>query len=203
MRIESELPLKLKKAFEQRDGTSCRVFADLGSGIFPVAFVGSRQFQGNDFYVGVEADEKKIRQGLALTGNILKNKGNRERVGENIFFVKRRFGNLPFPDASVDEVFLGNILGESAIHFVDEVLEQSSRILKSGGTLIILEIITPSVAENRGLNRLNSFVVSFGFRKLREIRFGEPSFIREVSKYASHQVPHLGGGEFVTYFNKG
>ena len=205
MNIEAELPSKIKSVLERKEDSPRRVFVDLGSGVFPAAFVGNQEFKGNDYYVGVDANKAKIEHGLALQGDLLKNSGNRRRVGENVFFIHSPVRNLPFPESSVDEVLLGNVLGDDAIHHVDPFLQQARRILKTGGVLIVLETITPGVAEGRGEDSVSKFVESFGFKKLKEVPFSDPDFIQEVSKYALHSVSRLTGdlgNEFVGYFVK-
>ena len=87
--IETRLPSELKSIIESKEDTPRRVFIDLRSGVFPVAFTGDQEFKDNDYYVGVESDGQKIKTGLALEGSILKNPENRNRVGENVFFIER------------------------------------------------------------------------------------------------------------------
>jgi SAM-dependent methyltransferase len=210
MKIENTLPKKLEKVMLKKESKEpCRVFVDIGSGVFPVAFVGKKEFKDNDYYVGVDRDKKKMKigfpildQGEYVGGGFLKNPENLSRVGKNVFFINETVHSIPFPDSSVDEVFLGNVLGEFAIHYVDDFLLQAQRILKPGGTLIVLEIVTPSVAENRDEEGVNNFVEKFGFKKIKEVSFGDPGFKKEVSKYALHQLRYLDGGEFIVYFKK-
>ena len=67
-------------------------------------------------------------------------------------------------------MFLGNILGEKAIHPVDDFFKQAQRVLKAGGTLIVLEIQTPTVARTRTGGNIDNFVEGFGFKKLKEVK---------------------------------
>lgn len=194
------LPAKIENILANKEARPTRVFVDLGSGVFPAAFVGNREFKDKDYYIGVEANKKNIETGI---GGIVLNPDNLSRMNENVFFLNESVARrLPIPDESVDEVFLGNILGEYAINFIEPFLLQSYRVLKPGGDLIILEVITPDVAEDRSKAGLDKFVEQFGFERVRRIKWGEPGFKEEILKYSGHQIKRLSGGEFIVYFKK-
>lgn len=184
-----------------------RVFVDLGSGVWPSAFSGNREFKDSDYYVGVDISRKKIEDALSLE-DIARNRENVSRVNKNILFIEGDAASLPFGEKSVDEVFLGNVLGETAIRYIDDFLPEVYRILKLDGSLVILETITPSVAERRSEEGIESLMSKFGFEKVKEIKNGDQEFEAEILKFAGHMERYTKdddfalGNEFVVYFRK-
>ena len=178
-----------------------RVFVDLGSGAVPSAFWGNREFKGDDFYVGVDNRRTMIRSALS-TRNIARNKPNFDRVGQNILFVDGDVNRtLPFADASVVEVLLGNVFGEFAIKTMDGFLAEANRILQSNGILVVFETQTPNVTRDwRDERGVDYIVKQFGFEKIKEINSGDPEFEKEVLKYNAFHIPHE--NSFIMYFRK-
>ena len=191
-----------EKSRESESKNTRRVFIDLGSGLFTAAFSGNRALQDNDYYIGVDNNRKKIQAALT-THDIAANKKNFDNIGKNVFFVQGNGGELPFADSSADEVFLGNVLGDRAIHSVDAFLTEARRILKTDGKLVILETITPSAAKERdNSNDITHFVENFGFKKIREVGFDDDNFEQERATYATHMSEYLDDDSRLLFFVK-
>lgn len=185
-----------------------RVFVDIGSGTFPAAFSGNRSFNDNDYYVGVDSRRREIDRSIS-EDYPTKNTENVGRLGENIFFLEHNIhvGKLPFADSSVDEVILANVLGDDSIIQYRYFLREAYRILKSGGTFVVIETVTPQAARylNYELNSNEAMYDLFkqtDFEVIKEIKPTDPDFNAELSKYNQHYFRHIEGKEFIIYLRK-
>ncbi len=159
---------------ENRDTNSSFIMVEFGHGPSPVAFQQPVPFKGDRLYVGVEA---WLRDPLGRIRESVKVE-QAERQDQNIVFIDqclRRDGrrntdalalsNPPqrylgpyipttdFPDASVDEVFLGNVIGDPHLaesrFRIQRILNEVSRIVSNNGMIVVRETLTPLSAHRR------------------------------------------------------
>ena len=186
--IPENLP-KTENNIEKKEGIGPkRIFVEIGNGFSSVARVGGLEFKDNNYYVGVDLGQKDHSKGVS---------------SKNVFFVEAKGQNLPFENSSVDEIFLGNVLGDPDIHtdVLGSILSQAKRALKKGGVLIILETYTPR--RDLGYRTVDYVLGHRGFKKIREVKFGDPDFKQEMDKYYGPSLPHmLQDREFISFFEK-
>lgn len=170
--IENQLEAESREENDKKE----RVFVEMGTGRIPVPFLGSKQFKDNERYIGVELDKESLKEARERV----------ERVAvdeERIDFVEANGERLPLRSSSVDEFFLGNVLGDPRVAggSKEKFIEEAERVLKKGGRLIIKENNTPlEISELRKLLK---------DRKLELEKFLTPkdkNWSEEIQKY--HKV---------------
>lgn len=100
-------------------------------------------FTGGDVYFDDNSRQSSGDIALSLGGvrQILLDK---YRPGENIDFMVADGQQLPFPDSSITEVYMGNVVGSQMLDSeVGNLLQEVSRVVRAGGMLMLREDITP------------------------------------------------------------
>jgi len=186
-----------------------RIFVDLGSGSYPAVFDGNRKLEEDDYYVGVE--QKRTEIDRALSTDTAKNSANLDKLGGNVFFLEHNMNlsKLPFADSSVNEVVMGNILGNDNIilHTFKIFLNEANRILKEDGVLVVFDTVTPGQARYLSNpygsdNAMLELLEKSGFEVVKEVKYGDSDFETELSKYKQSHVRLKKGNEFIMYFRK-
>lgn len=111
----------------------------------------------------------------------------------NISLVLARGESLPFATGSVDGVVCGGSLNEFGIHHVAEVLQESARVIRSGGVALFMHLLTAQkrvgqllqryMAEPGGIafwdrQETNNLFTKAGFIVQEERDFGVVAFTR-------------------------
>ncbi|MBI3627464.1 MAG: class I SAM-dependent methyltransferase [Candidatus Sungbacteria bacterium] len=144
-----------ESADHSEEGRPRRVFIDLGTNSLPVTAMGSREFSEDETYIGVDKSRKYARQNQELAKDDFPE-------NENIHFLQADAKKLPVRNESVDEVFLGNLLGSSNISEEEKnkFLQEAKRILKTGGKVIVKETNTPALPQDFvDMARRNGFIL--------------------------------------------
>jgi ubiquinone/menaquinone biosynthesis C-methylase UbiE len=118
-----------------------RVFIEIGAKRLPFPFWGKRKIGENEIYVDIDLDPQSVVSAKNLVEGYPKERGEGRH-----YFVRGDAKNIPLADASADEVFMGNILGEELhIGFEDKkkFISEAMRVLNKDGRLIIKETTTP------------------------------------------------------------
>lgn len=130
-----------------------RLFVDVGFGDCPVANCKNRQFGEDEIYLGLDVDTKTIDRF-----------SNEYKDNPNIQFKKVEGDQdefrFPLPDGVAHEVHIGNVFGiPKAVdsHNLQLIIEESIRILKEGGTLSVLETLTPNYTKEQFENILRGY----------------------------------------------
>ncbi len=107
----------------------------------PAPFFGKRKLGENETYIDIDIDRSSVASAKGLAERLPKHMGK----GRN-YFINADAENLPLMDGSVDEIFMGNVLGDE-MHIEwsarKKFITEASRALSKGGRLIILEGYTP------------------------------------------------------------
>lgn len=156
-----------------------RVFVEVGSGVAPVPSMGSKEFKGNDFYVGIDLDDEALRLGKGFAESV------KRGSGENIIFMKADAGDLPFQYHSVDELYFSNVFGSPRIPDFDlAVFLQSARdVLKKEGKPIISETNTPL-----NFRELKQLLDLAGFSIEKTLKADGPEWPQETEAYSGRSV---------------
>ena len=153
-----------------------RLFVDIGFGNYPVVDNGNKKFEEDEIYLGLDLDPEKIDKFSAK----YKNSPNIQfkKVGGN----KDNF-HLPLLDGSADEVHIANVFGiPRAIdsHNLQLLLEESIRILREGGTLSVLETLTPNYSKDTFERLLRTYPL---LKIILSISPHSPEWQEEIVKY--------------------
>lgn len=125
------------------------LFVEIGFGTNPAALAGSRTFNDDRAYFGIDAAKGKYDH--VATGNEygqevarcmadLAMRASSERPNENIEFALGDGRNLPQDDNSVDELYMANVLTApmaGADRARRELLQEATRVLKDNGKLVV------------------------------------------------------------------
>ena len=156
---------------EKKTAPKKRVFLECGTNLTPVTWIGSREFPNSELYIGIDINAQKVKEAKELTFD----------RQPNMHFFPADAADLPFGDESVDELLLGNFLGDD-LKISEAVREKSvqeaARALHKGGVLIIKEIFSP--ADERYVQNLLS-KNNFEIEKI--IRSGDSGWEDEIRKY--------------------
>ena len=167
---------KLKPGVNQENKERQKgVFVDVGFGDYPVLKCGKRVFGEDEIYLGLELDREKVDD-IA-----------EEYEGNTGIQFKKIEGDqdefrFPVADGTVTEVHIGNVFGiPGAVntHNLQLVLEESIRILKEGGTLSVLETLTP----NYSRDYFEEILKRYNLRITSSITPNSPEWEQIVSEY--------------------
>ncbi len=118
-----------------------KVFLEIGARNMPAPFFGKRKIGKNETYIDVDID----KESLASAKNLLDRHSKATGEGHH-YFIRADAKNLPLADGSVDEIFMGNVLGDE-MHIEwsarKKFIAEAGRALAKGGYLVILEAYTP------------------------------------------------------------
>lgn len=144
----------------------------------PMIFLGDKEFSENDIYIGLDIDKENIKAAKSAAKSIIES-GNRPAV-KNYMFMAADMRRLPLSDGSVDELFLGNVLGDSSIWTgnKNKLFKEIKRVLKYDGSVIIKETYTPFELEE-----LDKLLKTYNFQIIRSVIPGDKEWDEEVQKY--------------------
>ena len=118
------------------------LFAEIGCGTFPVPLCGEYDFPPGSIYFCAENERERLygEYGAAILLG-------RDRPDLETIFYHGSAETIPLETRSVDEVFLGNVVGfpPMAEATLNKIFKETGRILKEDGQLVILETITPRI----------------------------------------------------------
>lgn len=187
-----------QNASPEREPQPRRVFIEIGPASQPVTWLGSREFGENETYVAIDANPDAIREAKELTDLDQPDR-------EHVHFIRADAQELPLKDATADEVFLGNVLGDWKIlpEAKDKFIEEAKRILKENGTIVIKE--TSSPVERRAFTE---FLQKHGLFVEREYDERSPEWREKVKPYdwvdAGERRPeHPFTGKFLAFLKPG
>lgn len=164
-----------KSVVEQReDSKPKRVFIELGTHAYPVPILGSRKFKEDETYIGIDIDPKKIKQAAEGT------KEQKDMSGGSFFFLQADAAGLPIKDKTTDEVFVGNMFGDGSISEAtkEKLLQESKRILKDGGVIIINETITPLPSA-----KMKHFIIKEGLEIIKQVNKNSAEWEKTLVEY--------------------
>lgn len=127
------------KTRETREQLPKRVFIEVGTYSLPIPWHGSRKFGENETYIGIDRNRENVEHAEELSKLNFPD-------AKNLYFIQADAAKLPLGDATADEVFLGNVLGDNSIMPTakDKFIEEIKRVLKESGKIIIKETNTPA-----------------------------------------------------------
>ena len=111
-----------------------RIFLEIGPGARPTAAESVRRYDNNQIYVGVERNAGDYYFPGMFSAQ---RKAVAHRADENVILTQGDARHLRFPDGSVHEVFMGNVLNGIDYEDVPRVLEETHRVMDGTGPLII------------------------------------------------------------------
>ncbi len=102
--------------------------------------------------VAIDIDEEDIREAKSFFDDVVSEKFGPE-ASARVSFIRASGDMLPFRDGSVSEITFTSTLGDPriGIDVRENMIREAKRVLKIGGTLKIVELITPAVAPREGL----------------------------------------------------
>lgn len=163
---------KVPEVKEGHEGPK-RVFVEIGPRAQPVTWMGRRHFGENDMYIGIDIDERELRDAPEVT--------DPAHTSENIHFLAGDARKLPLKENSVHEIYFGNVFGDS-VHIRDSDREQfvteAKRVLKTGGELIIKETASPISQSSIG-----DLLLRYGFAVEKVIRPTDAGWEEMVGQY--------------------
>jgi len=112
-----------------------KVFLEVGPWRLPAAATSSRHFTGNNVYIGLEHNSG-IYHDPTMFNEQKQHVGERLKQ-ENIHLIQGDGREMPLPDASVHEVFMGNVLNGIAEEDIVPILREVNRVMDGTGPLII------------------------------------------------------------------
>ncbi len=130
------------------------IIVEIGSGANPFILEVSQDYRDRfknepeTHYFALDINEPELRRGKSLQEQASAAIGLKN-VKEKIHYLKASGEMLPFPDASVSEIIMSNVLGDPGAPFSGKMsmVEEITRVLKEDGTLKIVEYYTPWVAD--------------------------------------------------------
>jgi|GEM_PF-4006140 len=111
-----------------------RIFLEIGPWDRPTAAESTRSYTGPNVYIGLEPNEGDYHQPDLF-------EGQRRAVGdrlnnEHIILAQGDGRNMPFPDASIHSVYLGNVLPAIPHEDINSMLYEVSRVMDGTGPAI-------------------------------------------------------------------
>ena len=160
-----------------------------------------RHFNGNRVYIGMDMpedpnrywvhffadeepkklpteDEKKaVTQNLALTQKHFRSL----RPEEKLSFMSADGHHIPLRNASVDEVYLCDVLGSQLVNqSANQIMKEVARVIKNSGQVVIRENVTPQWSN---VKSLPGDLASFGLEVRECKKYGSSSFDELVNIY--------------------
>ena len=128
---------------EKKEASPRRVFVEVGTHQMPVPLLGSRKFEENDVYIGIDIKKHRVKEARRRVER-LRPENRKAR------FISADAEHLPLKDSSVDELYFGNVLGVPSISEEDRIkfLDEAERVLRKEGRLIIKETNTPLAVDD-------------------------------------------------------
>ena len=119
-----------------------RIFLEIGPDAYPTAAHTTKRYTGGDVYVAVENKAGDYKSDKLFEGHDSMFKAQRRFVGaraleENVILTEGDGRNLQFPDKSVHEVFMGNVLNGVDSSDIPAFLSEAHRVMDGSGPLVI------------------------------------------------------------------
>lgn len=112
-----------------------RIFLEIGPGAYPTAAQSSRRYIDDNVYVGVENNTGDYRDSDMFAAQ--KRHVGARVLQENVILTKGDGRNLHFPNRSVHEVFMGNVLNGVNAEDIPAFLSEAHRVMDGSGPLVI------------------------------------------------------------------
>lgn len=157
---KTEQPMKKEKDREKE------FVLEIGTGDLPILYSAFKNIleNQNTHYIGIDIDKEHLEKAKK---EIEKSFG--EEYKEKISFLFAKEENLPFKDESIDKIVLQNIFSDPVLGIEDprmatiacfsdgiqahikeiktKILEETTRVLKLNGVLIIINFYSPEVSQ--------------------------------------------------------
>jgi SAM-dependent methyltransferase len=146
-------------------GPNQRIILEIGTEDWPIFHASKERVteleRDGNFYIGVEIDKGQLKKASQIT------KRSHSSIADKALFIEADGTKLPLKTESVEEVVLGNVLGDPSIfkNVIHGILDEAHRVLKRGGLLKIVETATPSYGRNILESLLPSFEDEFEVEK--------------------------------------
>ncbi|MCL5666576.1 MAG: class I SAM-dependent methyltransferase [Patescibacteria group bacterium] len=149
------------------------IFVEIGPyASLSVPMAGSKKFEEGSFYIAVEKDHKIAKR---------TERDFKLEALQNFHVIPGDAGKMPFlGNHTVDEVFLGNVVGDPGVHNHIKIFEEIKRILKPGGKLVIKETTTPDTVN---LHTIEYILKNEGFTIIKASRPTDGSWESDVNPY--------------------
>jgi hypothetical protein len=106
-----------------------------------------------------------------------------QRTGESIHFLVADAHQLPFPDQSISEVFMSNVIGSQLGYgSVSKILINIERVLSQDGHLVIRETMTPQWSFE---DDLEDNLKQHGFQITEMAKFGTDRYNEYLNTYGA------------------
>lgn len=121
------------------------IYVEVGPGLDPSAVNGTRKFDGDKAYYGIDAgmgwyNAKDGRlYGAAVQEELprIQEQVQRDRPDEHIQFIHGEGHHLPFKDSSVHEVYMANAMAAISEDEIVEIFREAARVLRPGGEFVV------------------------------------------------------------------
>jgi SAM-dependent methyltransferase len=165
------------------------IHLEIGYGLDPGAILTKRSFK-NKMYVGVDRAVGDYQNSIGTYPEAVRmqskwfaNLTKAEKAGQQIHFMLGDGMHLPFPDHSIREVFMSNVLNAD----VDEetrtaLIKEAHRVLEKDGNIIV------RINWNRGEWQLRKMVDTINendFHVFRSVRSSDPEYPRMEAQYGT------------------
>ena len=164
------------------------VIIEIGPGLIPFpAFVGARKLKAGDHYIGVDIslEDRKYASVLGKFG--IMNSENKKNENTGVSFIAAdAAGRLALEKGIADEVVAKNVLTDPTIsrERAGAILQEMSRVAKTGGKIIFVETNTPSLELfQKAMKEKGLGLESLGFQLKRYRKYGDDA--EAFSEYGS------------------
>lgn len=119
------------------------IILEIGTGDYPIILPSKKRREDlkkeGAFYIGVELSGEEIKK--AAKGI----EGKYPQITSKILLIEANGVNLPFSDESINEVVIGNVLGDPSVrrYPIEMIFDEIYRVLRKGGYAKIIETFTP------------------------------------------------------------
>ncbi len=187
----------LSPTIEKREQAKRRVFVEVGTNAIPLPFLGEKEFGENDAYIGLDINKEEVKS-AKQSAEMLEAYNERPKINKKLF-VAADMGHLPLPDNAVDQLFLGNVLGDPSILKEDhnKLFEEIKRVLTKDGELIIKENNTPLPKDD-----LSDFLFRHNFKISRFITPRDAEWVKEMKQYHKYDAQHPHWSAYIVYAKK-
>lgn len=171
-----------------------RVFLEVGTYQTPVTVFGDKKFGKDDLYIGLDIDEHEVRS--AKRNSEWRDEDDGRQTGEHKLFMNADMRRMPIADKSVEELFLGNVLGDPSISDKqkERLLSEAARILKDKRTLVIKETNTPASRD-----KVKQLLADYGFSVERMINPEDNEWKKEIALYNKSQATRPYWDSYIMY----